>query len=228
MRKEVGEGDQPSLLPGLRGVPGTGGFSNWSSAVQAGTVRHTHRGLILPPLPPRPAGAQDSPINKLLYARDIPRYKRMVERYRAGEGPEGWGGRIGGRYSGGPRGVGVGLFPSGCRPHDLWQVLRRHQTDHPGQRPRDELHPGRAVPGTARPPLLGLSTSLPPQGSCPSRCSFAGTSPGPLRKVSIATLKDPGAARIASESSRGHVLAAAAGPDSARCPDARSPCGVCG
>lgn len=28
-----------------------------------------------------PAGAQDSPINKLLYARDIPRYKRMVERY---------------------------------------------------------------------------------------------------------------------------------------------------
>lgn len=28
---------------------------------------------------------QDSPINKLLYARDIPRYKRMVERY--GEGP---------------------------------------------------------------------------------------------------------------------------------------------
>lgn len=24
--------------------------------------------------------AQDSPINKLLYARDIPRYKQMVER----------------------------------------------------------------------------------------------------------------------------------------------------
>lgn len=24
---------------------------------------------------------QDSPINKLLYARDIPRYKQMVERY---------------------------------------------------------------------------------------------------------------------------------------------------
>lgn len=30
-----------------------------------------------------PAGPQDSPINKLLYARDIPRYKRMVERYYA-------------------------------------------------------------------------------------------------------------------------------------------------
>ena len=32
-----------------------------------------------------PAGTQDSPINKLLYARDIPRYKRMVERYEGRE-----------------------------------------------------------------------------------------------------------------------------------------------
>lgn len=32
-----------------------------------------------------PAVTQDSPINKLLYARDIPRYKRMVERYEAKE-----------------------------------------------------------------------------------------------------------------------------------------------
>lgn len=25
---------------------------------------------------------QDSPVNKLLYAREIPRYKQLVERYR--------------------------------------------------------------------------------------------------------------------------------------------------
>ncbi|XP_063577195.1 plexin-B3 isoform X5 [Pongo abelii] len=34
---------------------------------------------LVPPLPPE----QDSPVNKLLYAREIPRYKQMVERYYA-------------------------------------------------------------------------------------------------------------------------------------------------
>ncbi|KAL0588394.1 Plexin-B3 [Plecturocebus cupreus] len=34
---------------------------------------------LAPPLPPE----QDSPVNKLLYAREIPRYKQMVERYYA-------------------------------------------------------------------------------------------------------------------------------------------------
>lgn len=34
--------------------------------------------LTAPPPPPNPE--QDSPVNKLLYAREIPRYKQMVER----------------------------------------------------------------------------------------------------------------------------------------------------
>lgn len=51
------------------------------------TFGQTLKQLLVPPLPSSALVLispsllkQDSPINKLLYARDIPRYKQMVER----------------------------------------------------------------------------------------------------------------------------------------------------
>ena len=73
--------------------PGTGTFQTRAVLCRLGqlvTLTGVSSFLLFPHLL---AGAQDSPINKLLYARDIPRYKQMVERYRVGEGAEGPGGR---------------------------------------------------------------------------------------------------------------------------------------
>ncbi|XP_036189564.1 plexin-B1 isoform X2 [Myotis myotis] len=52
----------------------------WRTTSWAGWSRS--RGSSCFPFTPA-CGTQDSPINKLLYARDIPRYKQMVERYYA-------------------------------------------------------------------------------------------------------------------------------------------------
>lgn len=69
LQKEMGRGHQLSQVPGTEGF---WGYSKWGKTGTAGHPKGLSSFF--------PAAAQDSPINKLLYARDIPRYKRMVER----------------------------------------------------------------------------------------------------------------------------------------------------
>lgn len=65
-----------------------------------------------------------------------------------------------------------GFLPRSLCPWSL-QVLRRHQTGRPHQRPGDELCPGRAVPGTALPVLLG------PMPPAPGAFPCSATAPHP-------------------------------------------------
>lgn len=82
----VGWGDQWSCFVGR--VLGCGLFSYKTVMMRITLLNFDPSFLLCCP----PPGVQDSPINKLLYARDIPRYKQMVERYGGGRGSgEAWG-----------------------------------------------------------------------------------------------------------------------------------------
>lgn len=54
-----------------------------AACVAVGTHAGPETGLsgVRPPLMPAPLSAQDSPTNKLLYAKEIPEYRKIVQRY---------------------------------------------------------------------------------------------------------------------------------------------------